>query len=365
MNPTPTEIPQFPSSPPISAHISTSPPPPTGGPPKFPLFPILAGIILMIIVATGAFLLGKSQNPPSTSNPQPTTYNLPPSPSPTPDPTADWKIYTNTEYRFSVKHPPKLSFVEQKSDTSLLQINFAPLKDESSPYFSIQVKKPDKPENIIQNIKAQIVGHITDKITSQQLDPHGFSGLQYDYTTLEGKQRSTVIITNNYYFYVIEADTNSIDQILSTFKFLDKSNSATNTPIKTPQANGAILKEIRYTLPNGWTSKLYKDGIDRESLMISPENGGYISILEYTYPGNIGRREYYCQIWKVCIDSTYFTETQIGNISGYHAYSLDNSGGGELFGAKGNKFYVISVFNPPSPNEFEKNYQKVLDSLIF
>jgi len=39
--------------------------------------------------------------------------------------------------------------------------------------------------------------------------------------------------------------------------------------------------------------------------------------------------------------------------------------GPEYFGAKGNKFYIISSYNPPSPNEFEKGYKQVMSSLIF
>ncbi len=133
-------------------------------------------------------------------------------------------------------------------------------------------------------------------------------------------------------------------------------------PTKT-QANGASLMDIKYVLPQGWEGKLNND-----SLFISPVNsGGFLSIRVYDYPSNIGRREYYCQVSKVCIDGTsYFTEMNIGNISGYEANALDNSGGGaEYFGAKGNKFYITSSYNPPSPNEFEKNYRNVLNSLVF
>ncbi len=153
-------------------------------------------------------------------------------------------------------------------------------------------------------------------------------------------------------------DNDVYDQILSTFKFLDKPSPTTST-----QINGADLKNIKYKLSQGWETKLNND-----SLLISPVNGGgYLSIRVYDYPGNVGRREYYCQVSKVCIEGTsYFTEINIGNISGYVANALDNSGGGpEYFGAKGSKFYIISSYNPPSPNEFEQNYKSVLSSLVF
>lgn len=138
------------------------------------------------------------------------------------------------------------------------------------------------------------------------------------------------------------------------------------TVILTPtpkQENGVDLKDIKYQLPQDWTAKLNND-----NLFISPVNGGgFLSIKVYNYSVNVGRREYYCQVSKVCIEGTsYFTEMNIGNISGYVANALDNSGGGpEYFGAKGNKFYIVSSYNPPSPNEFEKNYKNILNSLIF
>ena len=119
----------------------------------------------------------------------------------------------------------------------------------------------------------------------------------------------------------------------------------TPKPMSTPtpiigQENGVDLEDIKYKLPQGWEAKLGSD-----SLFISPvEGGGFLSIHVYDYPGDIGRREYYCQVSNVCIEGvSYFNEMGIGNISRYAAHALDNSGGGtEYFGAKGNKFYIIS-----------------------
>lgn len=148
--------------------------------------------------------------------------------------------------------------------------------------------------------------------------------------------------------------------IIKTFPTSISQTSPTPT---IPVVNGVDLKKIKFTLPQEWDSKLNSD-----SLFISPKaGGGYLSIKVYDYPTNIGRREYYCQVSKVCIEgTTYFTDMNMGNISGFVANALDNSGGGvEYFGAKGNKFYIISSYNPPSPNEFEKSYKQVLSSLVF
>lgn len=139
----------------------------------------------------------------------------------------------------------------------------------------------------------------------------------------------------------------------------------TASPTSTNENLSGLLsyEGVTYRLPQGWVAN-----VDSWSLMISPKvGGGYLKLEIYSYPQNIGRREYYCQTSGVCIEgTTRFTETTIGNISGYTADAIDTSGGGrEYFGAKGDKFYRISSYNPPSPNEFEKNYQNVLNSLKF
>ncbi|HOZ81081.1 MAG TPA: hypothetical protein PK370_02570 [Candidatus Woesebacteria bacterium] len=136
----------------------------------------------------------------------------------------------------------------------------------------------------------------------------------------------------------------------------------TSIPTLKPVINGSSINNIKYQLPSNWKAQIRDN-----HLYLSPnEGGGYLSIGTYSYQSDIGRREYYCQIRQVCINETTFTSLKIGNISGYLAQSIDNSGGGsEYFGAKGDKFYVINTYNPPLPNEFHNNYQKVLDSLIF
>ena len=128
------------------------------------------------------------------------------------------------------------------------------------------------------------------------------------------------------------------------------------------EENGAGLSEIQFSLPSGWESDLRQDG-----LFISPiEDGGYLFLKVYDYTGDSGRRAYYCELTDYCEEGTYFTAMDIGNIPGYVANALDNSGGGEeYFGAKGNKFYIISSYSPPPPNNFDKGYKDVLDSLVF
>jgi len=139
------------------------------------------------------------------------------------------------------------------------------------------------------------------------------------------------------------------------------SNSPSQTTIE-----GAILEEIKYSLPVSWKAEINESQNKKQLFMSPKEKGGYLAINVYDYQ-NEGKRTTFCNLTNYCIDNvTNFTETSIGNISGYKATPLDNSGGGiAYFGAKGNKFYIINIFSPPAPNNFGSEFQKVLDSLRF
>ncbi len=77
---------------------------------------ILVGILIIIVVAGGAYFLGKSANSKPSSTPVVTSQSPQPAliPQSTPDAspaptgageTTNWKIYTNSEYGFSFKYP--------------------------------------------------------------------------------------------------------------------------------------------------------------------------------------------------------------------------------------------------------------------
>lgn len=135
------------------------------------------------------------------------------------------------------------------------------------------------------------------------------------------------------------------------------SAGASATPLASPKPveKGATLEEIKFTLAPGWESEYRDNGL----FIGTPDNTGYFFITTYPYSG-AGRREYFCEVTKDrCIPETTFTPTKIGNISGYKADRIDNSGGGPMFfGAKGDTFYLINTYGS------EKIYS-FLDSLVF
>lgn len=131
----------------------------------------------------------------------------------------------------------------------------------------------------------------------------------------------------------------------------------------------ANLMGVKAALPENWSMEVVEN-TQGTTLMISPDNaGGFIAIRAHDYVDTGNMQAYYCSIHEVCIPAmTEFIETPIGNIVGYKATPVDNSGGGrELFGVKDGKMYTLSVSTPSVPEitEFEMHSAEVLESLVF
>ncbi|MEO6508912.1 MAG: hypothetical protein ABIO02_03080 [Patescibacteria group bacterium] len=145
---------------------------------------------------------------------------------------------------------------------------------------------------------------------------------------------------------------------------------STSKPEVTPVIKPPFIKKsvsisnVTYKLPSGWDGEITQEN----TLLLTANSGGFFNITAFQYDGFTSRREYYCKLVEYCLASTQFTGKQIGNISGYSASPLDNSGGGtEYFGVKGSTFYIISTFSPSgsSENEFDKHRSEVLSSIVF
>lgn len=89
--------------------------------PKMLLIGLAAGLIIIIGAGIGYFLgVNNAQQP----TPEPMVQVTQPSSTPTPDPTANWKTYTNTAIGFSFKYPSSLKIAnETSSSASLVDIS--------------------------------------------------------------------------------------------------------------------------------------------------------------------------------------------------------------------------------------------------
>lgn len=175
-----------------------------------------------------------------------------PSPTPTPDPTANWKTYTNTKFGYSIQYPPALTPLETTGDIYLHQVEF---KGPEETYLSgiiVEVRNFTNLEEEVSYRKWQVVGHITDKLDSEiPISISGLSGKRLNYFSGQ-KQFSTIIVPYQKLVYTVEAESNLLDQILSTFKFFDKGSSI---PVSITN-----LKKLTYYLPTGWRTVQDKTG---------------------------------------------------------------------------------------------------------
>jgi hypothetical protein len=71
---------------------------------------VIGGILLVILLTGTAYVLSQQES----KKTEPPAKQSVSKPTPTPDPTADWKTYTNTKYGYSIKYPENT-----KIDTSL------------------------------------------------------------------------------------------------------------------------------------------------------------------------------------------------------------------------------------------------------
>jgi len=97
----------------------TSPPTLSTSSWKSKLFLVSAALLLIVLAGTIGFLLGKSLDKPKTSfspisqvSPSPSSEN----PTPTLDPTANWKTYVNTKYGLKFKYPEERYLIEEDNE---------------------------------------------------------------------------------------------------------------------------------------------------------------------------------------------------------------------------------------------------------
>lgn len=290
-------------------------------------------ILVLLVVGIGAlgYVMYKTNSLPvvTTSSPTPTTLA---STSPSPQTTmsdegmSDWETYTNTVYKYEMSYPSDW----QSIVNPITEGREFSLKSSFGEYV-----------NIVAFTSAADAS--TDNQHKKTFSIPSGGSILVTYVECNGPGCGNG-----------KRDLATFQKMLSTFEFV-------NTGIPATQETGANLSAIKYTLPDTWTAELSSD-----TLLLTANGGGYLSIKVYDYSG-IGRREYFCKVTgDICTSDSYFTAMQIGNISGYRADALDNSGGGSVyFGTKGDKFYIINSYSPPAPNEFQNTYQQVLNSLIF
>ena len=187
------------------------------------LFSFVGIVVLIFGVAIG-LMIGKYIYTKPTPTP---IISASPTSTPIADPTANWKTYTNTKFGYSIKYPLILTPLETTADIYLHQIAF---ESPEKAYLSGVIVEVRNLTNLADEVSYRtwrIVGHIADKLDSEiPISIFGLSGKRLNYTSGQ-KQFSTIIIPYQKLVYSIEAESNLLDQILSTFKFVDQNQTYT------------------------------------------------------------------------------------------------------------------------------------------
>lgn len=361
------EIPQPPTQPSVPTPVLQPEPQPVENQPPQSVAPppsrktntvlllVVFGILLLAAIGASVYYLGQTSQPVPTPVPSP-VISLP---SPTPEAMMeqgmdDWQTYQVNGVPYAFKYPPE-AIMSGAGDWTFFMINGVTLQ-----YMFSGNKSNQALEQFIENYQesSQAPTQVPFQVDmKEQITINGILGykVKHDMQTyyfLQHDQTGEVAI---FRYETVDATTEAtFNQIISTLEFIEPQVGSNGE-------QGVDVGHINYTLPTTWKAEIQGD-----SLLLTADGGGYLSVKVFDYPG-IGRREYFCQITgDICATDTYFTAINIGNISGYRADALDNSGGGPVyFGAKGDTFYTIDSFSPPGSSDFQNTFQSVLDSLIF
>jgi len=217
-----------------------------------PVLWISLTILLLALLGAGGYFLLNSRKV-SNSGAE-ITPSVSVSPSPTSDPTANWKEYSNAEGQFSFKYPPSYGniglisgpftgtskFIQSFSDPTTIREGTDASFDGLSVYLVSDMKSASisgylSAETTAMS-KSQLVG--TKELAAVPFTTNGNAGfaiefnptLKYYYLpSADGK--SAVVISRT---YSSQAFLSIFDQILSTFKYGEATPSA--TPTSSPSA---------------------------------------------------------------------------------------------------------------------------------
>jgi len=126
-----------------------------------------------------------------------------------------WSTYVSPKHPFQLNYPSEMS-ISVDTDGQIIFKNI-------DTFFTVTIWESTDQVQTVNNVRAQTEGHLLVNppvITNLMVD--GNETWRLDYTSQSNDLFfSDVIIFHNQKAYILEAKTKMIDQILSTFHFLD------------------------------------------------------------------------------------------------------------------------------------------------
>ena len=273
---------------------------------KLPWIPLV--VVLLVAMGAGGVFLGQRLAKPAAA-PTPAVVV----PIPTPDPTANWKIYTNPDYAITFMYPPDWTISDCLGDAkgceganNIIGLNPPLIKPGSSD---------------LDNFSIEVFGSIycTTTINSarkvwkwESFNEHAYEISGYKGTLFEGYMkfpnektyfRKLAFIQQNEKCFVVNsvnsnefASQATFDQILSTFKFTDNTASvATPKPVLSPPLldtsnwKTSGVDNISFKYPPEYSIRINQHSVDL--YIDNPSSyGGGIAISVYTYDGGSRRQ---------------------------------------------------------------------------
>lgn len=168
-----------------------------------------------------------------------------PAASPVANPTANWKTYTNPSLKYLLKYPQSWE-IQEYPDADL-------------PYVlhRLELRNNNKPQLVIEIYKELRVKTVPeDKVVrSEQITISGVTGTKNWHNSF-GPPAEIIIIFDTKTYRILLQDANqnqTVDQILSTFKFLDQNSQTSSCTPKFKVESGPEL-----TASEAYSQKCYE-----------------------------------------------------------------------------------------------------------
>ncbi len=217
----------------------------------FPLwiFPVIA--FLIVLFAGAWYFLGAQQSSSESVQPE---VSIESSPSPTPDPTANWQTYNSGDLGFSIKIPHDWTIREPTVSDPTLYLRAPAIPDESDPHlFQYFVAVSEYKNSDLQSFEEVVTASLDKDLKDSFTYTEETLGEHTVYKTESLPSRSgsiTAFITHDETSYISLGFTpydrtdpfeeqqeylSIFNQILSTFKFVNQASPSAHTSQSTVQ----------------------------------------------------------------------------------------------------------------------------------